>query len=205
MAEFSRSAAAAFSASYGHPVARTRIDGGALLLTAIEIDRAEHARRLGAGVGAIDSLALLHGLWLIPAGGRVDVDSLPDVKRRALLDEVGSHVRVVDGAHLERTYAPAGVVRAVGFSGGNPERAIRSAARFTPIVERVVLLAAGATVPRRVLHEAREWGVGLLDLERGEFLVPALEAVRGVPAVYRWWIAELAYAQLVQDNAQPVS
>ena len=38
-----------------------------------------------------------------------------------------------------------------------------------------------------------------------EVVVKPDASVTGRPAVYRWWIAELAYARWIQLNAQPVS
>lgn len=196
-------AAAALEALYELPVVPARLDGTQALI-ALELDVVEHDRRAALGAGAVDSLSLLHGLWMLPAGGTVDVASVPDVKLRALRDAV-HHVSVIDSERLARTYSPAGVVRAVGFVGRSVERAIRRAARFTPIVERVVLVEPGVVVAGRAAREALEWGVGLVDTEQGELVVPGLQAVKGVPAVYRWWLAELAYAGLLHENAQPVS
>ena len=191
------------AAVYDLPVLHTPIDG-VELLAAFELDSTEHERRRGLGVGAVDCLSLLHGLWLLPAGGTVSLSSIPEVKATALM-AAPSHARIIDDYAIERTYVPAGVIHAVGFLGRNVEQAIHRAARFTPIVERVVLLDPDSELRAVSAREAREWGVGLLDTVSGEFVVRALPRVTGVPAVYRWWIAELAYAQLVQESAQPVS
>ncbi len=53
---------------------------------------------------------------------------------------------------------------------------------------------------------AREWGVGIMSLRCGacpEVLVPASPAETGVPSVYRWWVAELAYERYLYESAQP--
>ena len=57
-------------------------------------------------------------------------------------------------------------------------------------------------------YTAREWGVGIVTLRCDgypEVLVPASPAVTGVPSVYRWWVAELAYERYLYESAQPVS
>lgn len=182
------------------------LDGGRMLV-AMELDADEHRRRADARVGAITSTALLHGIWLLPAGGAVPAASLPDDKVRNLRAE--PYVAQQCGSSLVRTYSPPGVVRAVGFVGRCVERAVLRAARFTPIFQRFVLLDDDdLKVPLRVEWEAREWGVGIVALGRGhhmEHIIPAAEAVVGVPSVYRWWVAELAYRRLLQDSTHPVS
>ena len=180
---------------------------GARMLAALELDVGEHARRVDAKVGAFTSTELLHGLWLLPAGGAVRAATLPDNKVQSLRS--APYVAQQWGNSLVRTYSPPGVIRAVAFSGRCVERAVLRAARFTPIFERYVLLDdAQPVIPRRVEFEAREWGVGIVALRQGdcgEQVVPAAEAVVGIPSVYRWWVAELAYRRFLYENAQAVS
>lgn len=180
---------------------------GARMLVAMELDAGEHQRRVAARVGAITSTELLHGIWLLPAGGAVRAAALPGNKVQNLRAE--PYVARRYGSSLVRTYSPPGVVRAVGFGGRCVERAVLRAARFTPIFQRFVLLDDDEPkVPLRVEWEAREWGVGIVVLRRGhctEQIVPAAEAVVGVPSVYRWWVAELAYRRFLQDSTHPVS
>ena len=180
---------------------------GARMLVALELDPDEHRRRLDARVGAITSTALLHGLWLLPAGGAVHAAALPDRKVQSLRAE--PYVARQCGSSFERTYSPPGVVRAVGFAGRCVESAVLRAARFTPIFQRFVLLDDDdLEIPLRVEWEAREWGVGIVALGRGhrtKQVVPAAEAVVGIPSVYRWWVAELAYRRFLQDRTHPVS
>lgn len=180
---------------------------GARMLVALELDPDEHRRRVDARVGAITSTALLHGIWILPAGGAVRVAALPDHKVQSL--HAQPYVARQCGSSLERTYSPPGVVRAVGFAGRCVESAVLRAARFTPIFQRFVLLDDdGLEIPLRVEWEAREWGVGIVALGRGhrtKQVVPAAEAVVGIPSVYRWWVAELAYRRFLQDSTHPVS
>ena len=57
-------------------------------------------------------------------------------------------------------------------------------------------------------YMAREWGVGIISVRSDshpEVLVPASPAEVGVPSVYRWWVAELAYERYRYESTQPVS
>lgn len=180
--------------------------GGVRTLAALDLDVAEHARRSDSGVGAITSTPLLHGLWLLPTGGSVRATALPDNKVQDLRSAPFA-AQERDGS-FERTYSPPGILRAVAFSGRCVERVVSRAARFTPIFQRFAFLGGDSQLLPRVECEAREWGVGIIALEMGEDiaqLVPADKAMVGLPSVYRWWVAELAYKQFLHEKAQAVS
>lgn len=179
---------------------------GTRMLGALELHADEHARRADSGIGAITSAALLHGLWLLPMGGAIRAATLPLSKVEQLRS--APHAVQERVGCFERTYSPPGVVRAVAFSGRCVERTVLRAARFTPIFQRFVFLDRDSALPSRVECEAREWGVGVAVLGVGDGvvqLVPADDAVVGIPSVYRWWVAELAYRRHLHESAQPVS
>ena len=175
------------------------------LVAAFDPDLQEHGRRSAVGAGAVTSRPLLHGLWLLPSGIPVPSSAIPAKKLGRLRD---AHHFVVEGrSGFERLYAPPGIIRAVCFSGAEPLRSIERAARFTPIVERVVVTPPGVQASQGATVLAREFGVGLIEArdDGTSVLLSPRAAVVGVPAVYRWWIAELAYASWLQQSAQPVS
>ena len=183
----------------GGPVVRFSIDG--LPMTgAFELYRDEHERRQGAGVGAITCRALLHGLWLLPPGGSTPLSMLPDVKVQRL--QAAPHVAIETNGGFVRSYEPPGVLRSLAFYGKDLKRSVERAARFTPIVQRFVLVEEQQIVHPSVDWFAREWGVGIIRLRQGSsprVLVPASPAEVGIPSVYRWWVAELAYERFLQE------
>ena len=190
----------------GFPVVRFAIDGQEML-GAFELSPNEHERRARARVGAIVSTALLHGLWLLPPGGPTPLGMLPDVKVQRL--RAAPHAAVETDAGFERTYSPPGVLRSVALSGRNVERTVDRAARFTPIVQRFVLVDENQEpLNSSTACAAREWGVGIMSVRPGagpHVLIPAGSADTGIPSVYRWWVAELAYERYLYKNTQPVS
>ena len=190
----------------GLPVVRFRIDGLALL-GALEVCPTEHERRMQASVGAVTSTALLHGLWLLPPHAPTSAAALPEIKVQRL--RAAPHTAVETAAGFNRIYSPPGVLRSVAFYGGSTERSVSRAARFTPIVQRFALVSEGQQpVAVSTEYMAREWGVGIISLRRDsdpEVLVPASPAETGVPSVYRWWAAELAYENYLYESTQPVS
>jgi hypothetical protein len=186
------------------PVVDITIDG-IQMLAAFEPDLKEHMRRSEADVGAVTSTGLLHGLWLLPSGVPVPVADIP-VNKRARLEQAKHLVEVTEG-HFERHYSPPGAVRAVGFRGGRTDRALRQAAGFTPIVQRLVIGERPMFPSIDALRTAEASGVGLVEHLGGitSVLLAPRAAELGVPAVYRWWIAELAYSMWLYESTQPVS
>lgn len=190
----------------GLPVVRFSIDGSEML-GALEICRAEHERRKQSDIGAITSTALLHGLWLLSPHAPTPVGMLPEIKVQRL--RAAPHTAVETDTGFERTYSPPGVLRCVTFRGRSVERAVTRAARFTPIMQRFVVIdESQQPVASPTECIAREWGVGIIALHcegSPEVLVPASPVETGIPSVYRWWVAELAYERYLYDSTQPVN
>ncbi len=186
------------------PVVDLTVDGLSLL-AAFERCEAEHARRHALRQGAVTTTALLHGLWLLPHGLAISVSGIPDHKLDRL--RAATHLVTLHDERLVRDYVPAGVVRAVAFAGASVDIALRRAARFTPIVQRFAVVSESVRVNQSAIEAAGSCGVGVLKVGKNstQVLVEAATALKGVPAVYRWWIAELAYERWLYDNTQPVS
>lgn len=184
------------------PIVPIHLDG-ANVFVAFELDPREHDRRAACRVRALTSTPVLHGLWLLPEGIPVPADSVPPVKRRRLRE--ARHF-VTEGAFgFERLYSPPGTVRGVGFTGEETMRAIRRAARLTPIVQRVVVTSGEVPKSSRAWCAAQQLGIGLVEVTdgRARVMLDPRPPVRGVPAVYRWWIAELAYESWLNRAPTP--
>lgn len=186
------------------PTVVLRLEGKEVV-AAFDPDVSEHERRSAAGAGAVTSRALLHGLWLLPAGIPVPTAAIPERKRQHL--RAAGHFAQEDGECLERLYSPAGAVRAIAIAGADIERSVGQAIRFTPIVQRVVVADVTSQPSSAMLDLADRWGVGVVTAREDvcDVLRHPAPAVVGVPAVYRWWLAELAYEGWLQQSAQPVS
>lgn len=199
-----RSVGDAMSCMTSLPVVDLTLDGPTML-AAFEPDASEHARRSDRGASAVTSTALLHGIWLLPSGVPVPIEEIPEHKRSRLANAT-SFVEVA-GECFTRLYSPPGVVRAVAFSGRALSRSLQRAARFTPIVQRFVVSEGPMRLSADAVETARRCGVGLIEhaSDSARVLLPPGPAELGVPAVYRWWIAELAYESWLYESAQPVS
>lgn len=192
--------AAALAQVLGTPVVDVEIDGKGLSL-AISVDLAEHERRQTAGAGAVTSTGMLHGLWLLPSGGTVPAVEVPPRKRGRFRSEPGWVSEGPSG--FQRLYSPAGVVTAAAVTRARSVNALRIASALPPIFERYVVLNAPS---QEVTADARDAGVGVIATGDGPRIVAEPKTcVTGRPAVYRWWIAEIAYDRWLQMNDQPVS
>lgn len=178
--------------------------GGSKALVQLCLDEVEHRRRRIRDIGAVTDAGVLHDLWELPANMAVPAYVLSAQAEELLISNDLVERR---GENVVRTYSAPGVVRVVAFTGA-PAVTVRRAIRFTPIVRRYALVSATSPLPSGVLDEAMEWGVGLVRIDgvdSYEMIVRAAPEWRGVPSVYRWWLAELAYRSWLYDNTQPTS
>ena len=160
------------------------------------IDSAEHARRQCVGLGAVTSTALLSSLWELPSGCSVPARSLSDSVVARLRSAGGVASESTDG--FSRTYAPIGTVDAVAFMGNQPHDVVRRAASFSPIVGRYAIVRA-RHARAEVIECSQHHGVGLIIQDDvATMLVEPSPPETGRPHVYRWWLAELAYAHIEQ-------
>ena len=186
------------------PLVAIRIDGASMLV-GFELDLVEHERRTRLGLGVLTSTELLHGLWLLPSGVPVPLGALPPNKVERL--RAASHSAVETRIGFERLYtARRGSLRGVRWR--NADRLVQRSIRFTPIFQRIAVVVDGSKpLSPRVECTAREWAVGIVEVNSGTATcaLPAGPAETGVPSVYRWWMAELAYESWLYENAQLVS
>lgn len=178
----------------GLPAVETCLDGRRLATT-FEPDDQELVRRSQASEGPVTSLPALHALWSVPEGWPSPTAQLPAAQRDVLLGLTG-HVDV-EGGLLTRRYQPPGRVRALALSGRSADRVIDRAIRCSPIFERFVVLGPACSAPSATARDAAAgWGIGIVsvseDGEVSDLLEPA-RGVVGIPSVYRWWVAELAF------------
>ena len=162
---------------------------GAPWVLGIAVDDLE-AQRRGTG-GAVVDRRLLHALWELPGGVDVPAYGIDEDDLDVLRRFGDGHVSSV-GDCLRREFRPAcTVTHSVGVARRGVD-AIRRACAAPPIYTRV---AVARRITQGDIDLAILKGVGLIaaDGSSADVLVEARARVIGSPAVYRWWIAELAY------------
>ncbi|MDQ1536287.1 MAG: hypothetical protein QOE58_680 [Actinomycetota bacterium] len=189
-----RAALRAFGRHYGCEcsVVELRIDGNRFFVE-FAIDREEHRRRRALGVGAASGTGLLHALWELPAGIPIPEQCLTQRDVSTLRDHGKGYVEGTDV--LTRSFSPAGTIRAVVVVANQLDEAIGRLRRLPPIFRRlaVALRSPARSASASVLGGTTGIGTAVIGRGGAELLVAPAPAILGVPAVYRWWLAELAY------------
>jgi len=173
------------------------IDGSRFAVE-FDLDRGEHRRRQALGIGPATNTGLLHALWELPAGISVPAGCLSELDL-ATLGELGEgYVEGTDD--VSRTFSPAGTVRAVVVVADEMDEAMTRVSRLPPIFRR--LAVAFRHPSRHASAKANTSGIGSAVFGPAgiKALVAPGPAIRGVPAVYRWWLGEIAYRNWGQAN-----
>jgi hypothetical protein len=174
-----------------------RVDGNNFL-AGFRITNSEHNRRRKLGVGAATSTGLLHTLWTLPLGVPVLRSSLPQRDQNTLNHEGFGWIDD-DGCTVQRTYEPPGTVGTVIVVDTSLPRAVRRVASHPPTTRRIAVWRRNSDRPPRPqrdqVERARSFGIGIYIVEHGRCceVLAFGPALPGLPAVFRWWQAELAY------------
>lgn len=162
-------------------------------VASFELDQEEHLRRHELGLGPVTNTGLLHALWSIPEGTPMAASAL-DERDRLTLRELGDgHVQ--GSAMLIRRYLPPGQITAVIAVAETMDQAVTRASWLPPIYWRI------ATAWKPTRHTGEGDGIGAVLIAAEPVLVVEPEPpILGVPAVYRWWMSELAYRNWAAGN-----
>lgn len=178
---------------------------GCFYVAGLWLDTAEHLRRSEMRLGAATSTGLLHALWELPAGIPVPKRALAPMDRETLRQE-GCGWAEERRDDIVRVYRPAGLVGCVAVPDKSLAKAVQRVSAHPPTVRRTaVWLTASNDVSARtadLLSRAVRLGVGVLAVDGDRLceLVRPADAVRGRPAVFRWWQAELAYRNWLRST-----
>ncbi len=175
---------------------------GRPVLMAFEPDPYEHPRRRDESLTSMPSRRLLHALWSLPCQipwpayglDELDVDTL---------ESEGSGFVVVDHDALVRIYQPPGRVHAVAMRTRRLTDAVTRVGQFPPIFSRYAIATRSCASDHEAVAAAIALGIGAVVAHPDGLQVRSEPAIpqRGVPGVYRWWLAELAYQQWRQASA----
>lgn len=165
---------------------------GQHLVVVFSPDMPEHKRRTELAAGAATSRRLLHALWAVPAGLTWPTSAVA-VEDVGTLEREGHGFATVRDGHVERHYQPAGKVEAVATFRRQLSDSVAAAAAFPPVFRRYAAARHMPKQPAYTFADAERYGVGVLLPDGSHGPVRAAKPIVGVPAVYRWWFAEVAY------------
>lgn len=167
----------------------------------VVIDDGEHCRRKEAGLGAVTSLGLLDAAMNLPLDVPVRRDDLSAATLRRL-ERAPEGVIRFEGEWITRVVRQPLTVVAAVIRGRGWRIAMRRAAAFGPLAQRILFLDSLPAQGDMVLWEARLAGVGVWVLGDGEVrqvLAPALFQRRYVKAA-GWRFAERAYGSAIAND-----
>lgn len=173
---------------------------GSRFAAAFDLNADEHRRRQAIGAGAVTGTGLLHALWQLPVGIPFPASSL-SVADVSTLRELGEGY--VDGTSiLTRTYAPAARVTAVVTVADGVGDALARASLLPAIFWRLAMSRRRPAHMERAVARCEAAGIGaiVMTADGPDVIVAPRAPKRGVPAVYRWWLGELAYRNWGSGN-----
>lgn len=172
----------------------------------LQLDLEEHADRQHRKLGAVDATGLLHALWSLPYGIGFPPSVIDPLDLRTLSEQGASWVED-DCGSIRRRYRPIGTVDLVAVAHSSVSRAVSRVAEHPPSFRRLAIWLTGSPPAHggrgRVLNGAADKGIGVAaagDWGCAVLLEPGAR-VTGRPAVYRWWLAEIAYRNWLRQTA----
>lgn len=177
-------------------------------LAQLRLRTQEVRRRQTLSLGAVTSTGLLHALWNIPVTG-IPANDLSERDRRTLMGADG--LVVEQGGILSRLYQPPGEVLLLGARRTTPNSAIARALQIPPVFQRVAMWSARSRPTQRdawLFRLALRNGLGMIEFD--ETLRPSLiqaptSPAPGTSAVYRWFVAEIAFRSWLQAQTAHAS
>jgi hypothetical protein len=172
----------------------------------LQLDLEEHADRQHRGLGAVDATGLLHALWTLPHGIGFPRSVIDPLDLRTLAEQ-GTPWVEDDCGSIRRRYRPIGTVDLVAVAHSSLSRAVSRVAEHPPSFRRLAIWLTDSSPIRtgtgHAFESAANRGIGIAavgDWGCALLLEPAAR-VTGRPAVYRWWLAEIAYRNWLRQTA----
>ena len=166
----------------------------------ITVDEPEHARRGTSGLGAILDRPLLTALWELPHALCVPVEGIPRWASSRLA-RVASPVVSADGDSMTRVVRPPLVVSGVLATGRSLDRPLRRVGQLSAIAPMAVVVQHQVNIDDPGLLEAALYGVGVGCSANGVVTrISEPEPVIPMPGPFLWWVAELAYQQMIDGR-----
>ena len=162
------------------------------------IDEHEHERRMHAGLRAITDREVVTALWELPHSMRVERSGVP-AWAHPLIDRAPEGAVSTDGSALIRVGRPPLNVSGALAVGRSVERLVRRVGQLSAVAPMGIVVQRDVEPTDPWLLNAALYGMGtaisrggaMISISKPECVIPTLGA-------YRWWICEMAYAQLVK-------
>ena len=184
---------------FGGAVTKIGLVDGPVAVT-VTVDTHEHARRSRQGLGAVTDAETLHALWELPHALPVEQWMIP-ARVRVRLDQLPAGVVAVSNGSFTRLLAPPLTVTGVLAAGRKPERLVYRVGQLSAVASMAIVVQGDVDPADPWILNAGLYGMGVACSRKGQ-LTRLSEPGHVTPTlgVYRWWICERAYEQLLASE-----
>lgn len=166
----------------------------------VTVDQTEHTRRVASGLAAIPDRQLLTALWELPHALSVPTNRIPSWASSRLA-RTALPVVSPDDDSLRRVVRSPVVVSGVLAVGRSLDRPLRRVGQLSAVAPMAIVVQHQVEADDPVLLEAALYGVGVGCSMRGALTrISEPEPVIPRPGPFLWWIAELAYQELIDGR-----
>jgi hypothetical protein len=185
---------------HGHVVSLRLREGEVRVV--VRLDEAERACRQRLGIGPVVDRALVNALWLLPdrdTPGPAVAPPAWTIER--LRQRLPAAIEQTEPGGWVRTIRPPATVLAAVAQGHRLRALIERVGQLSALAPMVVEVDRDVSADDPALLDAGLYGVGVATVVRGQREVRVRPApVVPTIGVFSWWVAELAYAELVTGN-----
>lgn len=166
----------------------------------VTVDQTEHARRVTSGLAAIPDRQLLTALWELPHALSVPTNRIPSWASACLARTALPVISTDDDSLMRVAHSPL-VVTGVLAVGRSLDRPLRRVGQLSAVAPMAVVVQHQVEADDPALLEATLYGVGVGCSMRGALTrISEPEPVIPRPGPFLWWIAELAYQELIDGR-----
>ena len=166
----------------------------------VTVDEMEHTRRGTSGLGAILDRQLLTALWELPHALSVPTKRIPGWASSRLA-RAALRVVAADNDSLTRIVRPPLVVSGALAVGRSLDRPLRRVGQLSAIAPMAVVVQHQVNTDDPGLLEASLYGVGVGCSTNGVVTrISEPEPVIPMPGPFLWWVAEVAYQQMIDGR-----
>lgn len=181
------------------PLVRIDLPEGPVTV-AVKVDESEHLRRAVSGVGAIVDRRVVVALWELPHRLSIPGSGIPGWASTRLAC-AGAGIVAFDDGSFERIACPPLVVSGAVAAGRKFERLLQRVGQLSAVAPMAVVIQREVDQADPGLLEANLYGVGVGCSINGQLTrVSEPEPVVPMPGPFLWWVAELAYGQLIDGT-----
>jgi hypothetical protein len=176
---------------------KLQLQAGPVAVT-VKLDEQHHVERLRTAVPPVTDRALLRALWELPFELEVPHSVIPKWAEARIEESARSAVRRTRAGYIRVARPPLSITGVVA-AGQELNRLLERVGQLSAIAPMGAALTRGVEASDAALLEARLFGIGVAQFTGdAPSLLAGAEPVHPTAGPFLWWVAELAYEQLLE-------